>query len=544
MPAVPRQVKVRVHDGVEIALALYMPEGEEKFPALLAASPYRYDNNSLPASPNFLWRETGPIDFYLKHGYVYACMDIRGCGRSGGEFRFLDVKEQRDLYDVIEWLGRQSWCSGKVGGIGQSYFCMSQWWMAIQKPPSLACIAAFDGLNDPYRASVYQGGIRGDFFGSYWWNQNRIINLHPANGAPPREQSCDLNLLLQRHPTYDAFWRERCAAERLDEIEVPLYSVGIWGKVDLHTRGNIDGYRRAKGPKKLRMNGPINAFAANREFNSAEMHEKLLLPFYEHYLKGKDTDYSSRSNVEYFVRGVEIYRRAETWPPPGVKYTVWHLSARKSGSVSSLNDGSLSHEVPSGAVSTSYAYPNPGWLFGVVGMGPNNMPDPARRVLTFTTAPLAADLEIAGPIKLVLHASSTRSDTDFFVKLSEQLPQSPEDRAKDLNPASFWISKGWLRASHRALDAARSTEMEPYHSHSGPEPIEPGKIYRFDISIEPMAHRFKKGSRIRLELVNGDSTVTDVLWTHYYNPDKIGCDTMYHATEYPSALVLPVTEGD
>jgi putative CocE/NonD family hydrolase len=97
-------------------------------------------------------------------------MDIRGCGKSGGEFRLLDRDEQKDLYDVIEWLGGQAWSNGKIGGIGQSYFCMSQWWMAIQKPPSLACIAAFDGLNDPYRASVYQGGILGDFFGSYWWN--------------------------------------------------------------------------------------------------------------------------------------------------------------------------------------------------------------------------------------------------------------------------------------------------------------------------------------------------------------------------------------
>jgi uncharacterized protein len=128
-------------------------------------------------------------------------MDARGCGKSGGEFRFLDRNEQKDLYDVIEWLGRQPWSNGKVGGIGQSYFCMLQWWMAIQKPPSLGCIAAFDGLNDPYRASVYQGGILGDFFGSYWWNQNRIINRHPANGEHPREQTCDLNLFVQQHPT-------------------------------------------------------------------------------------------------------------------------------------------------------------------------------------------------------------------------------------------------------------------------------------------------------------------------------------------------------
>ena len=296
----PREVKIRVHDGVEIAVALYMPAGEGPFPVVLAPSPYRYDNNTLPATPQFLWRETGPIELYVARGYVYANMDIRGCGKSGGEFRLLDKNEQKDLYDVIEWLGHQSWSNGKVGGIGQSYFCMSQWWMAIQKPPSLACIAAFDGLNDPYRASVYQGGILGDFFGSYWWNQNRIINRHPANGEAPREQTCDLNLLIQQHPTYDDFWRERSAAERLHEIEVPLYSVGVWGKVDLHTRGNIDGFRRAKGPKKLKMIGPINAFVANREFNSPELHEKLLLPFYDHYLKGKETDYAKRPAVGIF----------------------------------------------------------------------------------------------------------------------------------------------------------------------------------------------------------------------------------------------------
>ncbi len=540
----PREVKIRVHDGVEIAVALYMPEGNGPFPVVLGASPYRYDNNALPATPQFLWRETGPIGLYVERGYVYAQMDARGCGKSGGEFRFLDRNEQKDLYDVIEWLGRQSWSNGKVGGIGQSYFCMLQWWMAIQKPPSLACIAAFDGLNDPYRASVYQGGILGDFFGSYWWNQNRIINRHPANGEHPREQTCDLNVLLQQHPTYDDFWRERCAAERLHEIEVPLYSIGVWGKVDLHTRGNIEGFRRARGPKKLKMIGPVNAFVANREFNSRELHETLLLPFYEHFLKGAKSEYQERPPVEYFVRGADAVRRAETWPPQGVRYVSWQLHAAKSGSVTSLNDGSLRRERPSGEAQTTYSYPNPGWMMGVVGFGPNNAPDPARRVLTFTTAPLAADLEIAGPIKLTLYASSTRDDMDFFVKLSEQMPQSAEDRGKGVNPASYWITKGWLRASHRALDAKKSTDMEPYHSHSDPQPIEPGKIYPFDISIEPMAHRFKKGNRLRLEIVNGDSVITDVLWTHYYVPDKIGTDTIYHSAEHPSALTLPVMEGD
>jgi predicted acyl esterase len=539
----PQEVKITVRDGVQIGAAIYAPAGGGKTPALLAASPYRYDNNVLPASPQFLWRETGPIDFYVKQGYAYVHMDVRGSGKSGGEFEFLGRNEQNDLYDVIEWIAKQPWSNGRVGGIGQSYYCMSQWLMAAMAPPALACIGAYDGLNDPYRASCYQGGVPGEFFGGYWWTQNRIINRHPANGAAPREQNTDLGLLLAQHPTYDEFWRERCAWERLESIRIPVYSIGVWGKIDLHTRGNLDAFRKVKGPKKLRVSAAINAWAAAQEFSSVEFHERVLLPFYDHYLKGKDTDYPSRPAVEYFLRGTNVLRTADAWPPKGIRHEIWHLHGGASGSVTSLNDGSLSPAPPQNDGATSYTYPVPGWVTGVVGFGPTGPAggfDPVRRVLTFTSAPLESDLEIAGPIKLMLHASSTRSDTDFFVKLAEQFPQSPEDRAKGLNPASQLISKGWLRASHRALDPVLSTGMEPYHSHSSPEPIAPGQAYKFEIGVEPMAHLFKKGNRIRLEIVNGDSPATDVIWTHLYQPDKIGTDTIHHGQKYPSALILPV----
>ena len=540
-----KEITITVRDGTEIGAAIYAPEGSGRYPALLAASPYRYDNNTLPAGPQFLWRETGPIEFYVKRGYAYVHMDVRGSGKSGGEFEFLGENEQRDLFDVIEWIASQPWSNGKVGGLGQSYFCMSQWWMGIMAPPALACLGAYDGLNDPYRASCYQGGIPGQFIPGYWWNQNRIINRFPANGAAPRVQKTDLDLLVTSHPTYDDFWRTRCASERLHEIKVPLYSVGIWGKVDLHTRGNIDGWARAKGPKKLQMRGPPNAWAANAEFNGVELHEKVMLPFYDRFLKGMETEWDKRAAVEYFVRGANVFRTSDKWPPTGVQYKAWHLQAGPSGSVTSLNDGVLSASPSTGEEKTSYSYPNPGWVTGVVGFGPSGPPnfDPVRRVLTFTTAPLEQDLEIAGPIKLVLYASSTRNDTDFIVKLSEQFPQSPEDRGKGLNPGSQVVTKGWLRASHRALDEKHSTEMEPYHLHTRAEPLKPGGVYRFDISVEPNAFRFKQGNRIRLELANGDSPVTDLLWTHYYQPDKIGQDTIWHSAKYPSSLVLPVMES-
>jgi hypothetical protein len=534
-------VTVAARDGTQIGVRVYRPD-DGRSPALFGASPYRFDNNILPASPQFLWRETGPIEFYVAQGYAFVQMDVRGSGRSGGDFVFLGRKDQEDLYDVIEWIGAQDWCSGKVGGIGQSYFCMLQWFMAAQAPPALACIGAHDGLADAYRAGCYHGGIPCDFFPGYWWYQNRFINRFPAEG-PGREQATDLAAVIAAHPAYDDFWRERNALELLDRVTVPVYSSGVWSKHQLHTRGNIDAFARVKGEKKLRLSAAPNAWAAAAEFSSVDFHQRVLLPFYDHYLKGKETDYVTRPNVEYAVRGAGGMRQSETWPPKGVRYTAWHLTAEQSESVTSLNDGSLTIAPPQGQEATTYNYPVPGWVAGVVGFGPGGPPtfDPARRVLTFTTTPLEHDLEIAGPIKLVLYASSTARDTDFFVKLSDQFPQGAEDRARLDNPAFEVVTRGWLRASHRALDAERSTDMVPYHMHRDPERLNPGEVYKFEISLEPQAYRFKAGHRIRLEIVNGDSPATEALWSHTYRPDKIGADTIHHDARHLSQLILPVT---
>ena len=534
--------QVKVRDGTEIGVRVYRPQDAARVPALFAASPYRFDNNSLPASPQFLWRETGPIEFYVGKGYAYVHMDVRGSGRSGGDFGLLDRKDQQDVYDVIEWVGTSAWCDGKVGGIGQSYYCMLQWFMAALAPPSLKCIAAHDGLCDIYRAGTYHGGIPCDFFPGYWWYQNRFINRFPARGAS-REQSTDLTQMIAAHPTYDAFWRERSAWEVLDRINIPLYSSGVWSKMQLHTRGNIDAFARAKGPKKLRMSGAPNAWAAAAEYASVGFHERVLLPFYDHYLKDKQTDYMARPAVEYALPGANVMRTATAWPPANVRYQTWKLNAARSDSVTSLNDGGLSTADIGGTGSTTYAYPNPGWVAGVVGFGPTGPAggfDPVRRVLTFTTPILDADLEIAGPIKLTLYAATTATDTDFFVKLTDQFPQSADDRAKGINPFAEIVTRGWLRASHRGLDPAHSTEQVPYHTHADPQPLTADEVYRFDISLEPMAYLFKKGHRVRLEIVNGDSPVSEALWPHFYRPDKIGRDTIHHDAKSPSQLSLPV----
>ena len=176
-------------------------------------------------------------------------------------------------------------------------------------------------------------------------------------------------------------------------------------------------------------------------------------------------------------------------------------------------------------------------------MGPTG-PDPARGVLTFTTKPLENDLEIAGTAKLVLYFSSSRRDTDFIVKLSEQFEQSQEERARGNQPRYVIVTKGYLRASHSERDTTHSTEEIPFYTHRQATLLTPDRIYRIEVPLQPIAYRFRKGNRIRVEVCNGDSPVTDSLFFHFYRPDKIGRDTIYHDAEHPSELVLPVLDAN
>jgi predicted acyl esterase len=77
-----KDVMIPVRDGAKMAVRIYRPEGSGPFPTLFATSPYRYDNNALPAYALFLWRETGPIEWYIEQGYAYVYADVRGTGVS------------------------------------------------------------------------------------------------------------------------------------------------------------------------------------------------------------------------------------------------------------------------------------------------------------------------------------------------------------------------------------------------------------------------------------------------------------------------------
>lgn len=533
-------VYVTMRDGTRIAVRVYRPDAEGAFPTLFAASPYQYITDDLPHSRLFLWREVGPVEWYVENGYAYVHADVRGTGKSEGTFRLCDVEEQRDYYELIEWAARQPWSSGKVGGIGQSYYAWSQWFMGIVNPPSLACIAPYDGAVDMYRGVTYHGGIYCEFM-TYWANMVRANNLHRAANRPTgKAMTHDLAWDFIAHQTYDDWWRERSAWERLSAIKVPTYSIGHWGKMGLHLRGNILGYEDVKAPKKLTVTGAKDVFEAHDLFDQIDYHKTELLPFYDYHLKGAKNGFMSGKPVKLWVRGADRWREDDAWPPKGTRYTPFYLRRRHSGSVRSLNDGSLSAEPPArNEGMTAYDYPDPQWKFGVVGVDRFG-PDPVGRVLTFTTDAMQRDMEVTGPIVLELYAASDQPDTDFFVRIADQMPQDDAARRDGRQPASVVVTKGWLRASHRAKDEKRSKPYRPIYTHADPQPLQPGKVYKFEIEVLPCSYLFRKGHRLRLEIVNGDSLMTDGLFSHQYMPYKVGRDEIHHSTACPSRLILPL----
>ena len=114
---VEQGITVQMRDGVRISLCVYRPDAPGRFPALFAASPYQYKMDDVPAYPLFLWRETGPIEWYVGHGYTYVHADVRGSGRSDGEFEFMGLNEQQDYVELIDWIVKQPWCNCPQNGL-------------------------------------------------------------------------------------------------------------------------------------------------------------------------------------------------------------------------------------------------------------------------------------------------------------------------------------------------------------------------------------------------------------------------------------------
>jgi len=497
--ALERNVRIPMRDGVRIAADIYRPRKPGRHPTLLVASAYPKKLDYLPSHPAFRFRETSDFEWWVKHGYAIVRTDARGTGESTeGVWDFFGPVEQNDLYDTVEWAARQPWSLGRVGMLGQSYYAMVQWLAAACRPPSLAGIAPYDGLIDMYRDWSWHGGLFSEDFVTRWSMRQIELNNLPFEASPPANvMAINLPRELYRRRFDDDFYRERSAFWRLKDIQVPVYSIGAWEKVRLHTRGNLLGFENvAQVPRKLLM----VAGDAQATFHT----EALMLElkrWYDWCVGGKDNGIDREPPVKIYVQGKNPgFRFEQEWPLARARITELHLTAQ-----------GLSQQPAPAEGTRSIDYPPADYLRDL---------GSAR----FESAPLDADTEVTGPVKLVLYVSSDQRDADIVVTLGE----------RDESGLTV-ITRGWQKASHRALDPALSTPLRPFHPHQREDALEPGKVYEVAIEIWPTAWNFAKGSRIVLDIANGDRT-------HFYG-FKAGRDTYHFGGRHPSRLILPVIPG-
>src|SRR5664280_1763519 len=207
---VERDVVLTMRDGVKISANIYRPDAPGKFPALHAADSYQKDLDYLPLLPIFHMRETNDIEFFVSRGYVFVHTDSRGTGHSlEGQWDMFGQEMQNDLYDMIEWIAVQPWCTGKVGMLGESLLAWSQWFTAVQQPPHLTCILPWDAGADLYRDVAWHGGLMAVGFPTAWhmWE----IRGHYRLGIParfggeapnPEMGRWDMVWNIMNHPTY------------------------------------------------------------------------------------------------------------------------------------------------------------------------------------------------------------------------------------------------------------------------------------------------------------------------------------------------------
>jgi hypothetical protein len=181
-------------------------------------------------------------EFWVPRGYAHIIVDVRGCNDSEGNYDLFGAQEQQDLYNIIEWVAEQPWCSGNVGMSGISYMGRTQLFAAEQQPPHLKAIFPYDASCDFYRDACFHGGIATNFL-THW--TSFVMNLNMTSGRNPKVDKLKrmLEIMYSHEYPFDGpFYQERSTWPRLSKVKIPAYFGSGWNMTELHLRGVFEGY--------------------------------------------------------------------------------------------------------------------------------------------------------------------------------------------------------------------------------------------------------------------------------------------------------------
>lgn len=457
---------------------------------------------------------------WVPHGYVVINMEERGVGSNPGDLKQFGVQSGRDYADAIEWASDQAWSTGKVGLWGASYYAMTQYMAAQQRPKGLTAMVPIMGDYDGYRDYIYSGG------GLY----NRADNMNATTHPQART--------FMDHNRENPFWTEEAygpEAEFTSTCDIAKLDYPIWPVVEpgasLHGKGSSEAYIRCGSKDKKLM--VINDTGIHFWMYDPQYLSKFRA-FFDKWLKGEDNDIMEQPRVELQIRtgkGGYYWRKESDWPVPGTCYPRFYLDA-KAGSVTT--DGHRS------GFRSLVAAPD---ADGIVtyNADEDHSQIESKTGASFISEPMAEDMEIAGYIKAQLFVSSTTHDMEIHLNLrvidenNVEVRYSPPTGMCQYLPLGF----GALKVSHRKQDPTLTREDCPVYTHTQEDhqPLKPGQIVECEVGTFPTTGLIRKGWRIRLDIEPVGNT-----WIgfdeHEYRPGST--NSIFTGKTYPSFVQLPL----
>lgn len=566
-------------DGIKIAISVYLPaplKDKERLPTMLHQT--RYWRSVEYRWPLSLIKESlprGHIGTYAKrfitNGYAWVDVDVRGSGASFGYRPYAySPREIKDGAEVVDWIIRQPWSNGKVGGIGISYGGGAAEMLLVNQHPAVKAIAPLFSGFDLYPDLAFPGGIHLSWFTRTWTYINNQLdqNLLPfgdwvANlfvlGVKPVDGKGGASLLMEALADHQANWNPHKEAlgiifrddqptshltSSIDTLSAQSYAQEIIaaGAAIYSYSGWFDGgYALAAIKRHLSYNHQSNKLILGpwdhggkrniSPFNqgpSAFDHQGELLKFFDFYLKGIDTGIAIEPPIHYFTMGEEQWKTADSWPPQSMKTSYYlapnnRLLRKNSFPLSGSDQYRVDPTAGTGnqsrwdtLVGKSLTHPYPD-------RGKQDL-----KLLCYTSPPLEENLEVTGHPILTLFLQSTTTDAAVFAYLEDVDP----------NGGVAYVTEGELRALHRKLSDPGVEQINglPYRTFKRTDalPLKPREVAKLVFDFLPTSYEFQKGHRIRLALAGNDKDHFAPL------PAQSRTLTFLHSDDQPSHIQLPV----
>nr|WP_214460450.1 CocE/NonD family hydrolase [Flavihumibacter fluvii] len=585
-----------MRDGTRLFTAVYQPKDQsEKHPILINRTPYScapYGEQNWRALWDTHWK------YYLREGYIIVLQDVRGRWMSEGNFADIrpfikdkktpqDIDEASDTYDAIDWmLNNLQGNNGNVGVFGISYPGFYATMAAASGHPALKAVSPQAPVTEWFLGddfhhngafslldafSFYAGGF------GYPRPAPTTKGPEPAVKIPENDNYqtyLDIGALpnflhltgdsvqflkdIYAHPNYDEFWKHRNARTSMFDIKPAMLVVGgLFDAEDCYGAWNLYKAIEQQSPatnNKIVM-GPWyhgqwsrsnGSSLGNVQFGSrtSEWYQNNIeIPFFNYYLKGKGTD-PQLSEATIFFSGENAWKKLDQWPPAAMVSTPiyfqsnnqldWKKPAEKTAFTEYISDPAK--PVPYAETihfSRTKEYMTDDQRFA------GRRPD----VITFQTEPLPGDLTLAGPVIADLQVNISSTDADFVVKLIDVFP---DDFAYNSGEKES-INKPYPMGGYQMMVRGEIMRGKFRKSFEVPVPFKPNTAEQVKFTLPDIAHTFKKGHRLMIQVQSSWFPLMDRnpqqfvnIYTAKDSDFKKATIRILHNASKASAIYLPV----